>query len=189
MRISKYIKNHWSSLLLIVAVVLLIVPQTAMPIKVMVQRLISFSPSIISEEKREQLNDYDWSMISTEGETIDLADTKGRVILINVWATWCPPCVAEMPSFQRLYDLYGDQVAFYFVSTENIDKLSRFKAKYEYSMPVYQMSQSPPEVLTTYSFPTTYLIDKHGNIVIEKKGAAKWDSESVKDLIDRLISE
>src|SRR5690554_7825322 len=104
---KKFLKKQWTNILFGVFVILLIIPQTRMPIQVFVQRLISFSPSETSEEKRETLQDYRWPLTELNAREINFSQSQGKVTVVNFWATWCPPCVAEMPSFQKLYNDYG----------------------------------------------------------------------------------
>jgi len=189
LRLKTFLKKQWSNLLFVVVIILMIIPQTRMPIQVFLQRLIAFSPSEISVEDRSVLTDYKWNLLTLNGSTADFSTSEGKVIVINFWATWCPPCVAEMPSLQSLYDHYGDKVDLYFVSTEEAEKLSSFLQKKEYSFPVYRQIEEAPEAIRTNALPTTYVISKSGTIVINKTGAAAWDSEKVYTLLDELISE
>ncbi|WP_432410768.1 TlpA family protein disulfide reductase [Rasiella sp. SM2506] len=184
-----FFKKNWSTIILLVLVALLFIPQTGTPIKVFFNRLIAFSPSEIAEEEQEILSDYSWQLQDLEGTTIDFTSAEKKVTLVNVWATWCPPCLAEMPSMQALYDRYHTEVSFYFVSLEDTEILQRFIDKKEYSFPVYTTQDNFPKLLETNSFPTTYLISKSGKISINKKGAADWDSESVRETIDALLAE
>ena len=110
-------------------------------------------------------------------------------MLVNLWATWCPPCIAEMPDLQALYNEYGDRVEFLFVTQENKETVQQFLNKKGYTIPVYIPTSKTPEELSSRSIPATYLIDKKGAIVINKKGAANWDSTSVKEEIERLLAE
>lgn len=160
-----------------------------MPIQVGLQRLISFSPSEIEVEDRELLSDYKWNLTSIEDERIDFAQSKGKVVLINYWATWCPPCVAEMPDLQELYTTYSDQVDFYFVSSEKKEKLNLFLTKKDYNLPVYIQTEKSPDLLETTSLPTTFLISKKGEIIMQKIGAANWNSDSVHEIIEKLLSQ
>src|SRR5690554_6776339 len=100
----KFLKKNWSNVLFGVLVVLLIIPQTRMPIQVFVQRLIAFSPSEVAVEKRVVLEDYNWDLRKLDGGAANMRESNGKVAIINLWATWCPPYVAEMPSFQKLYN-------------------------------------------------------------------------------------
>ncbi len=170
-----------------ILLVLLLIPATGVPIKVFINRLIAFSPSTISEDDRKSLDTYEWELESLEGSRVNLNQSRGKVIVINIWATWCPPCLAELPSLQHLYKLYGDQVDFYFVSQEPKEVLSRFLWKNGYQIPVYRIRQKMPESIETSSLPTTYVISKDGEIIMDETGAAKWDSERVIELMDTLL--
>lgn len=184
-----FLKKNWSTLVLVALVALLFIPQTGTPIKVFFNRLIAFSPSEIEEKEQESLSDYNWQLEDLEGAPINFSVAEGEVTLVNVWATWCPPCLAEMPSMQSLYNRYDTKVSFYFVSLEDIEILQRFIDKKGYTLPVYSTQDQFPKLLETNSFPTTYLISKSGKIVMNKKGAADWDSESVRKTIDALLAE
>lgn len=183
----KFLKKNWSNILFILFIALLIIPQTRKPIQVGLNRLISFSPSEIAEDKRERLSDFSWKLMDMEGQLHSLKESEGKVIIVNLWATWCPPCIAEMPSFQKLYNDYGDQVTFYFVSTEELADLKSFLNKKAYDLPVYRPNSAPPEKLSSNSLPTTYVISKNGEIVVDKKGAANWNDNSFRKLLDELL--
>lgn len=184
-----FFKKNWSNILLVVVILLLFIPQTAMPIKVFFSRLLSFSPSEIAVEKRAVLDSYQWQLASLEGEKVSLASSEEKVVLINFWATWCPPCVAEMPSLQSLYNDYGDRVDFYFVSMENPEKIASFMNKRDYDLPAYIPTQEVPEAIKNNSLPTTYVISKKGAIVMDKSGAADWNSKKVREVLDQLLAE
>ena len=160
-----------------------------MPIQVFVQRLISFSPSEKSVDERESLQDYDWTLTQLDGNEINFSQSEGKVTIVNFWATWCPPCVAEMPSFQKLYDSYGTQVDFYFVTSEKPSKVEQFMEKNGYTLPIFIQSNESPDKLKSHVLPTTYLISKTGEIVIDEQGAADWNSEKMRRLLDRLLKE
>jgi len=184
-----FFKKNWSNLLLVVVILLLFIPQTAMPIKVFFSRLLSFSPSEIAAEKRVVLDSYDWDLVGLDGERTNFSTSEGKVTLINFWATWCPPCLAEMPSLQDLYDSYGDRVDFYFVTMEDAERVSKFLEKHGYSIPAYIPMEEVPALLKNNSLPTTFLISKNGEIVMEKSGAANWNSSSTRAILDTLLSE
>ena len=186
---KKFIKKNWSNIIFLVLIILLVFPQTRMPIQVGLQRLISFSPSEIDAEDREVLSDYKWNLILLNDERIDFTQSKGKVVLINYWATWCPPCVAEMPDLQELHTKYSDQVDFYFISSEKKEKLIAFLTKQDYNIPVYIQTEESPDLLETTSLPTTFLISKKGEIIMRKTGAANWNSDSVHEIIEKLLSQ
>lgn len=94
-----------------------------------------------------------------------------------------------MPSLQKLYDAYGDRVDFYFVSAEPPSKITAFLEKKGYNFPVYVQKQQAPSVIETNALPTTYVISKEGVIIIDKSGAADWNSEKVKTVLDGLLND
>lgn len=165
------------------------IPQTRMPLQVALNRLLSFSPSEISESKRDHLQSYTWNLRNNLGQTKSFEQAKGEVVVLNFWATWCAPCIAEMPSFQKVYNEYGDSVAFYFVSSEDAETLDSFLAKYHYDLPVYQPLTRTPDQLQDRSLPTTFVISKSGELVIKKTGVADWNAKSFRSLLDELLLE
>ncbi len=177
--VKTFIKKHGSTLVMLVFLALVLIPQTGTPIRVFVNRLIAFSPSMIDEEDREVLSDFNWSLQAMDGTTYNLLNSKGKVIVLNVWATWCPPCIAEMPSLQSLYDAMREEAHFYFISYEDPETVRRFLDKKGYQLPVFFPKTMAPEKLESASLPTTYLIAPNGKIVIRKVGAAAWDSDKV----------
>lgn len=185
---SFLIKN-WKNILFAVVIALLLIPQTGMPIKVFFNRVMAFSPSEVDETDRVVLNEYNWKLTTLDKKPVNFSQSEGKVVVVNLWATWCPPCVAEMPSMQKLYESYGDRVDFYFVTSEAIEKPLKFIQKNGYSFPVYRESQPTPEVLRSRSIPATYVISKDGTIVIDEKGAANWNSEKVHQVLDGLLAE
>mgnify|MGYP003148631006 FL=1 len=108
---------------------------------------------------------------------------------MNFWATWCPPCVAEMPSMQKLYDDYGDKVTFMFVTSDDRQKVENFLKRKNLNLPVYYPNSETPETLKSKLLPTTYIINSKGEIVVAETGAADWNSNKTRALIDDLLSQ
>lgn len=182
-----FLERQGSNILFIVLIAVFILPQTRKPIQVGLNRLLSFSPSELSEEEREVLSDYNWALQPLEGERLNFQEAREEVVVLNFWATWCPPCIAEMPSFQELYNDYGDKVSFYFVSSEETEVLEGFMEKRGYRVPVYQPLSAVPELLRSNSLPTTYVITKSGEVVVKKTGVADWNSDGFRELLDGLL--
>lgn len=185
--IKQFLKKQWSNIALVLLIVLLIVPQTGTPIKVALHKLISFSPSIQKTEARETLSSYNWRLEQLSGDIINFERSKNKVAVINYWATWCAPCIAEMPSLQALYDSFGDGIDFYFVTNERKETIQSFLNKKGYTFPVYIQKSLPPEHMQSTALPTTYVINKTGEIVISETGAANWNSKTVNELLNELL--
>lgn len=178
-----------SNIIFILVVVLLIIPQTRQPIQVILHKgLAMFSPSIASENDRKVLHHYNWQLQALNGDLYNLTEAKDKVLLINFWATWCPPCIAEMPSIQKLYNDYSGKIDMVLVSDEKEETIQNFLNKKGYSFKIYKPISNIPEILYTNSIPRTLLIDKQGHIIIDKTGAANWNSDDVRKLIDSLIT-
>ena len=177
-------KRHWSNVLLFSFLILLLIPQTVRPIKIFIHRLIASSPSEIKGSNRETLSNYDWRLQDMQGENVDFNTFQGKKILINFWATWCPPCIAEMPSMQALYNDYKDDIVFLFVTNDDAQTVRSFLKANGYKLPVYTAVTAPIQELEGNSLPTTYIIDENGEIVIRKVGAADWNSSSVRALLN-----
>ena len=157
--------------------------------KVYVNRILAGNRSIVTGENQRNLANYNWDLVDIHGKPMNLESSRGQVVLINFWATWCPPCVAEMPDFQKLVDDYGDTVVFFFIAEDDPEKVGRFLTKNSYRLPVYFNHSKPPLVLQSASIPVTYVIDKKGNIAIRKTGAANWNGEKARGLLDTLLNE
>lgn len=182
-------KNQWSNIIIAVVILVLIIPGTRKPLQIFVNKIFSFSPSITSVEDRNSIADYDWKLEKNNRDPLDFTEYKGEVVLVNFWATWCPPCIAEMPSFQELYDDYGQKIKFLFVSSEDHQTVRGYLNRKNFTLPAYRPLSEAPQPLNGNTLPTTYLLDRDGNIVIQKVGAADWNSESVRATIDGLLKD
>ena len=181
-------KIKLSNIIFLVAILLLIIPQTRKPIQVFIQKgFAMISPSKTEESVQKQLSDYQWELTDSEGNILNFSDLKGKVVFLNFWATWCPPCIAEMPSINSLYQDYNKEVVFLLVSNENTNKVKQFLSDNEYNLNYYNPLTAAPKVLSSNSIPQTYVIDKSGKIIIEKNGAANWNSDTVRNLLDELL--
>ena len=181
-------KNLVNALFILLLGVILFTP-IGFYMKVQVNRLLAFSPSTLDTDHVLQMRSYDWYLVDTEGNRTNFKEVKGKIVLVSFWATWCPPCVAELPSFQKLYNKYGEEVKFVFLANDKKEKVNQFLDKKGYTIPVYYSGSETPEVLEHGSIPTTYIIDKNGKIVVKEVGAADWASEKVFALLDQLIKQ
>lgn len=183
---KNFLQKHWSNILFVLLILLIIIPQTRQPIQVFLNRIIAFSPSEIKAPDRETLKDYEWYFKTEDNKAVNFTQSEGKVALVNYWATWCAPCIAEMPDLQKLYTDYKDEVDFYFITSEAPKVVKPFLERENYTLPVYYFLSSPPDVLKSSSLPTTFLIGKDGDIIMKKTGAANWNSKTVRATIDKL---
>lgn len=120
-----------------------------------------------------------FSFINRNGQTLTTDDIKGKVVFINFWAGWCPPCIAEMPSINALYNKLKDnpRVLFICVDADNDFSTSLpFMKEHHYDLPVYNMLNNVPPSFFSGTLPTTIIIDSKGNMVQKHEGIANYDS-------------
>ena len=146
-------------------------------------------PSIADEDYGKA--SYNFKLTDTYGQEIAFDDFKGKTVFLNFWATWCPPCVAEMPDINELYnDLKDDQnIVFVMISFDkDFEKAKSFVDKKEFDLPIYQLNSNLPKVYESSSIPTTYVISPEGRIVVSKKGMAKYNTKKFKDFLTNLTA-
>lgn len=178
-----------SNIIFLIIIALLIIPQTRQPIQVFLHKVIAFVNLVnINKDSSVKIEDYNWELKNLNGSIINFRETKGKVVLINFWATWCPPCIAEMPSMQLLYEDYKDKVEFVFVSNESKMVIRNFLNKHDYTFDVFNSNSEYPEYFNVKSIPRTFIIDKKGQIVVDKSGAVNWNSDSVRNSLDELLN-
>lgn len=131
--------------------------------------------------------DFDWRVRPLGGEATTLEAFQGKVLLINLWASWCTPCVREMASMERLRQRLSDTgVEFLIVATEGERTVRRFLRRYPYDLPIFLEERPIPPAFGAVGIPTSWVVDRRGRIVLRHHGEAVWDSEEVEDLLRHL---
>jgi len=195
------IRNYWNSksmftkisdIIFIAFIIALFIPQGRMAIGGGINRVKAFfmQPSI--EKERIQLDEnLTWEILDLNGQKHKFSDFKGKVKFINIWATWCPPCVGEMPEIQELYNHFKDnkEVVFLMISDENINKIGSFITKKKYTFPVFQSISDTPLGFRSNSIPTTFILSKDNKLVSKTIGSANWSGKKTIKLINELIAE
>lgn len=132
------------------------------------------------------------ALSDVDGKEWDLRELRGEVVLLNFWATWCPPCVEEIPSLGRLDKRLGDK-PFRVVSVEvgqEEAEVRRFLEEVPAAFPVLLDPQgSVTDPWKIRAFPTSFLIDRKGRLRYGYFGALEWDSDEVVELIDAVLAE
>ena len=158
---------------------------------VMVNRLKVelFSPGLASEKEQIQMEPFIYEVENLEGESVNTTVGDGNITFISYWATWCPPCIAELSSIDALYRDYGDKIDFLMISDEHPEKIKLFLEKRNFLVPAMVSKMHPPKDLFEKTIPTNHIIDHTGKIVVKEKGASNWNSEKVRSLLDALIAQ
>ena len=135
----------------------------------------------------------DFTLPDVQGNLVRLFDLRGQPVLINIWATWCYPCRAEMPSINALYHEYQTKgLAIVAIAIDEGGKpaVTPFMQAYTLS---FRVLLDPQNMLGAQlqmpGIPTSYLLDKRGRIVYRKDGLHNWHTAAIRDLVDQLLAE
>jgi|AntRauTorckE6833_2_1112554.scaffolds.fasta_scaffold01993_12 thiol-disulfide isomerase/thioredoxin len=134
-------------------------------------------------------NTYNMPLSTPEGSKMRLSEFKGKVLFVNVWASWCPPCVAEMPTIETLYNNVSsnENIKFLLISMDKKRKdATDFMEGKEFPMPYYFPTSGMPRVFQSSYIPSTYVVSKEGKIIYEQGGIADYSSDAFRDwLVER----
>jgi len=133
-----------------------------------------------------------FTLTDMQGQQVSLADLKGKVVILNFWATWCPPCREEMPSMEMLHRKYKDQglvILAVNVEQEGMAAVKGFLQKTPYTFPILLDTEAEVQNLyKVFRFPESFIIDKNGNVVEKVIGAIDWTSGPAFKLINFLLN-
>jgi thiol-disulfide isomerase/thioredoxin len=138
---------------------------------------------------------YNFAFTDRSHKPMHLADFKGQVVVLNLWATWCHPCRTEMPTLAHLQSMYaGKNVKVLPISLDDADKFDDVKSFIDVQEPLDVYSGEMPAALSAYQLngkglPVVIIIDKNGKEVARNLGGATWDTADMKGLVDKLLSE
>lgn len=180
-------KRTFLNILLILFVVSFFVTPLGHYAKIGLMQLVSFSPEVVDASQRRKLSTYDWTLKDADWEFFSFERSRGKVVLIDFWASWRLPCLPELKGIQQLYEDYGDRVDFYIITDEERPPVEAFMEEHGFTFPVTYLILGTESPVATDEPPRSYLIDRAGNIVIDQKGMADWDTNRVRDLLDQLL--
>ncbi len=133
----------------------------------------------------------DFSLKTIDNTTVKLSDYRGKVVFLNFWATWCPPCRMELPSMEKLYENLKTQP--FVILAVNVDEsdpanVKNFVNSMNLTFPVLVDDGSVSKLYNVNAIPTTFIIRKDGTIDAIVNGARPWDDPSYIDAFDKLIA-
>jgi peroxiredoxin len=145
---------------------------------------------------REGIPAPNFTFPGLDGKNTSLSDYKGKVVLVNIWATWCPPCVEEMPSMQKLYNEFNGknfEILAVSIDAAGVDAVAPFMKKYKLSFPA--LMDPKGTIKSKYGVtgvPESFIIDKQGILVGKIIGPRDWAAQEIfgffQDLIQRPLS-
>ena len=148
-----------------------------------------------AEDMKVTTIDFDSNMLQfsdLENNIFTIQNFKGKNLFINYWATWCNPCLAEMPYMAELYEKYKDEenIIFLYLSREKLETIKNYVPKDEslQKLPIYKII-TDDEFFATSGIPTTFIVNSDGEVIVKDLGSAFWNDESVFKFIDNLIGK
>ena len=148
-----------------------------------------------SREMKVTTIDFESNMLQfsdLENNIFSIQNFKGKNLFINYWATWCNPCLAEMPYMAELYEKYKEEedIIFLYLSREKLETIKDYipKDKSLQQLPIYKIV-TDDEFFATSGIPTTFIVNSDGEVIVKDLGTAFWNDESVFKFIDNLIGK
>lgn len=131
---------------------------------------------------------YQMSLRTLNGNEVQLSELRGKVVFLNQWATWCPPCRAEMPAIHKLYkSVDQNKITFVMLSLDDSDQKARdYVQKNSFDFPVYLPSGPLPPEFVSEAIPTTLILDPQGQIVQRIEGIANYDTDEFRQYLVNL---
>ena len=134
--------------------------------------------------------DYNFTLKDLSGKKMEFKDLQGKVIFLNLWATWCGPCRSEMAAIQKLYEgIDKDKVSFVMLSLdkdEHVEKVKAYISSRSFTFPVYMPSGYLAEHLQVPSIPTTFVISKEGIVDLKEVGMKNYNTAKFKKYLENL---
>jgi len=142
----------------------------------------------VDSKKTTQITIETVKLAELDGTPLEMSRFKGKTVFINFWATWCKPCLQEMPSINRMMEKLKDkQIVFLFASNESAEQVLSFKARNAY--PFHYVLAENPEALQIMALPTTFIFNAAGELVFSEMGAREWDDKANIDLIYKIANQ
>ena len=141
--------------------------------------------------KKDQLAP-NFTLFNLEGQDVTLSELRGKRVVLNFWATWCPPCEAEMPHMQRYYEKYAKEdnveivgVNLMYSNGEKVERVEQFVENFDITFPIlYEIDESVASQYEIITIPSTYMIDTEGRI--QKQIIGPLDLETLRDNVKQL---
>lgn len=185
------VANLLNSLFFIALIVLLFVPSAKAFLLRGLMKTGLFQPEI-SSSAGKPIQVKDISFRDAKGETVTLSALKGKVVFINFWATWCPPCIAELPSINTLYQKLSANKNIVFLMADADGKPEQallFLQKKGYDLPVYTATTTVPAAVAAGTIPTTVVLNKKGEMVYHHEGVADYTNDKFTAYLQQLSAE
>lgn len=151
-----------------------------------------FNASIDKKDSDVVSKAVDFNFVDEKGNVQNTSSLRGKIVFINFWASWCPPCRAEFPSIEKLYTQFKDNPDVFFLTiNEDSDPVAgkAYLHKEKFSIPMYRSNGRVPSEIYAGTLPTTIVLNKNGEISFHHKGFANCASSKFIKQIEELSNE
>jgi thiol-disulfide isomerase/thioredoxin len=194
-----WLKKNWSTALLVSLFIILLISPDA---KAWLMRQIISTGLLNSKieekniekpiEKEVLALSENFSVKDEDGKITNVSELKGKVVFINFWASWCPPCRAEFPPIQKFYEKYSSNNNLVFITVnmdEDLKAGTSYLEKEQFTIPFLTPNGNIPTEYFSGSLPTTVVLDKTGKIRMHHAGMADYSKDSFYEEINQLLKE
>ncbi|MBP0613418.1 TlpA family protein disulfide reductase [Chryseobacterium sp. cx-311] len=194
---KEWLKKNWSTALLTAFLAVILISPDAKTwfmrqvISTGVMNLTLQDQSKKSNEKSTS-EIADFRLQDEDGRIVSTKELRGKVVFMNFWASWCPPCRAEFPSVQKFFDRYKDDPNVVFLTVNLDDQAAagrNYLDKQNFTLPLLVPASDIPPAYYTGSLPTTVVLDKKGEIRLHHTGMADYSKDSFYKKIDAMLAE
>lgn len=194
---KEWLKKNWSTALLTAFLAVLLISPDAKTwfmrqvISTGVMNLTLQDQSKKSNEKSTS-EIADFRLQDEDGRIVSTKELRGKVVFMNFWASWCPPCRAEFPSVQKFFDRYKDDPNVVFLTVNLDDQAAagrNYLDKQNFTLPLLVPASDIPPAYYTGSLPTTVVLDKKSEIRLHHTGMADYSKDSFYKKIDAMLAE
>lgn len=185
-------KNVFNVFFIILFLIILLIPSAKALVMQGLMEIGLFKPSVSSKKAIPSVDLSAIKFKDVNNNYISLGDFENKIIFLNFWATWCPPCLAEMPSINKLYEQFGSdkEVVFLLVDADGDFKKSQaYMTRKKFKLPIYAFASELPKQIFEGSLPTTIVFDKKGRISYHGVGAANYANPKFISFINELKAQ
>lgn len=186
--------NISTALLILFALAMVFSPQVKGKVIEGLMKVGLFQPDLPKDQeiKAPLIVENEVVFIDKTGKEVRLSGLRGKVVFINFWATWCPPCIAEMPSIHQLAKQFkgNDKLVVLTVDVDqDLQKSLKFMQKRKFDLPVYTLASAVPSTYLGNSIPTTIVLNKQGKLVFKHEGGADYTNKEFIGFLNKLSRE
>ncbi len=170
-------KNIGNAVFILLILIIILVPSAKALVLQGLMEVGLFKPSIDKPKSGVTADLHSIKFKDSKNKVVSLGDLEGKIVFLNFWATWCPPCLAEMPSINQLHQQFAsdEEVVFLLIDADgNFTKSQAYLDRKKYKMPIYSLASSIPKEIFNGSLPTTLVFDKKGRVAYNGVGAANY---------------